>query len=249
MANNIFYENLQAFGLTRIEATIYESLLLHGSMTGYEIAKETGISRSNIYSALSSLVEKGAAYTMQGEASKFVPVKINVFLQNTLKDLQKKSEIIIQNAPKPLEEETGYITIKGERNIKHKINQMLSSTELRLYIMANSQLISEYSSLLYDLYKAGKKIIILTDKGILEDDDCALLRKLEADSAVYITESPKQQLRLITDSKYVLTGELCDSNNNSNSDNDTCLYSGQENLVTIMKEALSNKITLLKQEN
>ena len=126
---------------------------------------------------------------------------------------------------------------------------MLSSTELRLYIMANSQLISEYSSLLYDLYKAGKKIIILTDKGILEDDNCALLRDLEADSAVYITESPKQQLRLITDSKYVLTGELSDSNSNSNSDNNTCLYSGQENLVTIMKEALSNKITLLKQEN
>ena len=244
MTNNLFYDNLLAFGLTRIEATVYESLLLHGSMTGYEISKETGISRSNIYAALASLVDKGAAYTMQGEASKFVPVKIDIFLQNTLQDLQKKSEIILKNAPKPLEEETGYITIKGERNIKHKIEQMLSSTELRLYILANSQLIKEYSSVLQALYNAGKKIIILTDKGILDDDECAFLRKLKADSAVYITESPNGQLRLITDSKYVLTGEL----SGNNSSNDTCLYSGQQNLITIMKEALSNKITLLKQE-
>ncbi len=226
-------DSLISFGLTRIEATIYITLLSHGSMTGYEIAKETGISRSNVYNSLATLVEKGAAYTMEGEASKFVPVKVESFLHNTLKDLEKKADFIIQNAPKPLEQETGYITIKGSRHIKDKITEMLNSTELRLYIMAESSLLLEYKDLLEALAVSGKKVVILTDKNILE----------KGNPIIYITELQKGQLRLISDSKYVLTGEV------TGLETDTCLYSGQPHLISIMKEALSNKITLLKQEN
>ena len=225
-------DSLLNFGLTRIEATIYITLLSHGSMTGYEIAKETGISRSNVYNSLTTLVEKGAAYTMQGEASKFVPVKVETFLHNTLKDLEKKADFIIQHAPKPIEQETGYITIKGSRHIEDKINELLTSTELRLYIMAESQLILKYKPQLEALANNGKKIVILTNKEILE----------KGKSITYITELQKGQLRLISDSKYVLTGEV------TGLETDTCLYSGQPHLISIMKEALSNKITLLKQE-
>ena len=50
------------------------------------------------------------------------------------------------------------------------------------------------------------------------------------------------QIRLITDSKYVLTGEL------KGQASDTCLYSEQENLVSIMKDALRNRIRLLELE-
>ena len=58
----------------------------------------------------------------------------------------------------------------------------------------------------------------------------------------YEDDAGEGQVRLITDSSYVLTGELYDKNS------DTCLYSGQNNLVTIMKEALRNKIRLLELE-
>ena len=58
----------------------------------------------------------------------------------------------------------------------------------------------------------------------------------------YEDESMEGQVRLITDSAYVLTGQL------QGLSSDTCLYSGQNNLVTIMKEALRNKIRLLEME-
>ena len=261
-------DNLSSFGLTRIEATIYITLLSHGSMTGYEIAKETGISRSNVYNSLATLVEKGAAYTMQGEASKFVSVKVETFLQNTLKELEKKADFIIQHAPKPVEQETGYITIKGGRHIKDKISEMLNATELRLYIMAESSLILKYQSQLIALTNNEKKVVILTDKDILEkngspklagikvknsksnskddgksdskgDGKNANKKSQKGDSVIYITELQKGQIRLISDSTYVLTGEI------TGSESDTCLYSGQPHLISIMKEALKNKITLL----
>ena len=59
-------ENLMRFGLTRQESTLYVQLLAEGAMTGYEAAKATGISRSNAYTSLAGLVDKGAACTVDG---------------------------------------------------------------------------------------------------------------------------------------------------------------------------------------
>ena len=81
---SLLIENLTSFNLTRQEATIYVALLTHGQMTGYEVAKETGVARSNVYSALQSLVEKGALYLIEGETTKYLPVEINLFLQNLI---------------------------------------------------------------------------------------------------------------------------------------------------------------------
>ena len=112
-------------GLTGQEASIYVELLKHGEMTGYEVSKETGISRSNVYSALNSLVEKGAAYLCEGEATKFQAVDVKVFTENVLKELSKKAGIVIKEAPKASAKTEGYVTIKGTKHICNKIEEML----------------------------------------------------------------------------------------------------------------------------
>ena len=45
-------EQLILFGLSRQEAAIYLCLLQNEELTGYEVAKLTGISRSNVYNGL-----------------------------------------------------------------------------------------------------------------------------------------------------------------------------------------------------
>ena len=52
MDEHQFIECLIHYGLTRQEAIVYHRLLTDGKQTGYEIAKATGISRSNAYSGL-----------------------------------------------------------------------------------------------------------------------------------------------------------------------------------------------------
>ena len=61
-----------------------------------------------------------------------------------------------------------------------------------------------------------------------------------ANAKIYKTEVEPDQIRFISDSAFVLTGQL------SGSVEDKCLYSGQENLVSVMKEYLKNKIFLLE---
>lgn len=220
-------EDLMAFGLSRQEALIYMELLRLGQTTGYEISKETGISRSNVYQSLSELVNKGACYLIQGEATKYVAVKVNEFLNNTLNILKEKSEYIKKHAPLEVVECDGYITVKGFTNIKNIIRKMLTETELRVYVQASGKLLELFTDELKALILQKKKIVILSDYYEMTG------------AKVYHTKTPEDQIRLITDSSYVLTGVV------SGSEDDTCLYSGQTNLVDVMKEALKNKIILL----
>ena len=72
-------EHITLFGLSRQEAAIYLCLLKNEELTGYEVAKLTGISRSNVYNGLASLVEHGAAYVMEGTSSKYLAVALPEF--------------------------------------------------------------------------------------------------------------------------------------------------------------------------
>lgn len=231
MKNLQFIDNLISFGLTRQEATIYTTLLSHGEMTGYEVSKETGISRSNAYAALSNLADKGAAYLMEGDSIKYLPVDVDTFTKNVLNELTEKAEYIHEHAPEKQAQTDGYITIVGARNIQNKLLQMIKETRIRLYISGSARIIDAYEEELQELIEQGKKIVIMTDSNYNLDG-----------AIVYHTDPEAGQLRVIIDSSYVMTGEL------TGSDDDSCLYSGQKNLVTVMKEALKNKIVLLSQE-
>ena len=74
------------------------------------------------------------------------------------------------------------------------------------------------------LKEKGIKIVIITDY------------PFEFEGAIiYHSSRRKEQIRLIVDSKHVLTGEL----------NSTCLYSSNNNLVELFKESLTNEIKLI----
>ena len=227
MAETKIIDILTEFSLTRQEASIYAALLNHGDMTGYEVAKDTGFSRSNVYAALNALVEKGAAYLVQGESTKYRPVEIKTFTSNKIAELKKSAEYLEKHGPQKVIESEGYITIVGAKNIRNKMREMLSKTELRLYLMAPAQIVKDFEEDLKRLVSEGKKIVLLTQDYSIKG------------AKVYNTKVEEGQIRFITDSAYVLTGELTDDEHN------TCLYSGQKNLVEVMKEALKDKISLL----
>ena len=178
-------EKLMLFGLTRQEATIYICLYQTGPLTGYEVAKDTGISRSNVYSALAGLVEKGAAYKMEA-------------------------------------------AIEGYRHIQDKVYAMLQKAEKRIYLSLSAPELVFWKEELQKLVLRQIKVVILTDEQV----------ELSEGITIYLSDRKEAQIHLIVDSKLVLTGDY------SGQESDTCLYSGQKNLVSVLKEALRNEIRL-----
>ena len=53
-------EQLQKLGFNGSEATIYVTLLRNGPLTGYELARASGVARPNVYGVLQKLEERGA---------------------------------------------------------------------------------------------------------------------------------------------------------------------------------------------
>ena len=224
-----FIEYLQHFGMTRQEATVYQKLLVNGKQTGYEIAKATGISWSNAYSALAALVEKGAAYLVEESAKKYIPVKLEEFCENYLRRMNEEKEWLLQNLPQEKVAEEGYITIEGMENIHSKIHNLLSEVQERVYISCKAKYLEEFSKKLQKLLENNKKVVIITDEEINFPD-----------AIIYVTEDKGSQIGMITDSKYVITGEYGEKSLN------TCLYSGQRNFVILFKNALANEIKLIQ---
>ena len=231
MEENRVLSGLVMFGLTRQEANIYLCLYQNGELTGYEVAKQTGISRSNVYSALAGLTDKGAAYLAQGASSKYVAVPIEEFCKNKIRYLKQEQEYLLKNIPTMKEQEIGYITIEGYKNIWDKIINMIRSADKRIYISASYQIIEKLMKELQDAVNREIKLVILSDQTPKNED-------LFHESTYYQCENRGTNLRLIIDSAYALTGEITGSRD------DTCLYTGQKNFINVFKDTLRNEIKL-----
>ena len=127
--------------------------------------------------------------------------------------------------------EEGYLTVEGARNIHNKIRHMLENAAMRVYISAPMNLLEEFEEDLQRLPRRQIKLVILAEH---------LPGKLEG--AIFYPTVPQEgdtvqnQLRLIIDSLYVLTGDP----------EETCLYSDRKNFVNVFKEAMRNEIKLIE---
>ena len=229
MQQSELIEKIMNFGLTRQEALIYQYLVISGEATGYEVAKEVGISRSNAYNSLASLVDKGGAYLQNGVTNKYVAVSVNEFCGNKIRNLELDRKDLEANL-KVKEETEGYVTIFGCQNIQDKISNMLASVEQRVYISISGEKIMLFKEILERLITEEKKVVVITD-----------FSSNMSGCNVYLSDSlMENQIRLIVDSKYVLTGDFGENKD------DTCLYSGQKNFVSLFKDAMRNEIELIK---
>lgn len=229
MEDGALIEKLMGFGLTRQEAVLYLSLYQNGEMTGYEASKLTGISRSNVYNSLTGLVEKGAAYKREESAAKYVAVDVNDFCQNRIRRMEEDRAYLVAHVLRPETGSEGYLTISGARHIRDKAVNMLSLSQHRVYLLAPSFFVEGISRELERFVAQGKKAVVLSER---EPGISGII--------FYRKESVENQLRLIVDSSYVLTGEA------GMAPTDTCLYTGQKNFVSVFKEALRNEIKLIE---
>lgn len=231
IAPGILTEKLVQFGLTRQEANVYLCLLRNKDLSGYEVSKITGISRSNVYSALASLVEEGAAYLLEGETNKYTAVAVEDFCENRIRQLTVLKQELAAQIPQIRDSSEGYITISSHRHIMDKIYTMLEHVEYRVYLSMPAEYLGQFRQQLEQLAADGKKVVLL----VSERPDTEI-----KGSITYQTGQKNRQLRLIVDSSYVLTGEM------TGDATDSCLYCAQKNFVNVFKDSLRNEIKLIQ---
>jgi len=228
---------LQILGFTENESKVYLELNKLGTLTGYEAAKQAGIPRPNAYSALQGLVEKGAALKTQGEPNKYMAIAVNELsyhiakkTKDTLGYLQKHIQV---NQP-PVNEP--FITIEGDTNILSKISYLIQKAEENVYLDAWFEEIQELQEELLTAKVRGVEVVLISVGTI----DLALTNVYDHGREEEWAKDGVRSIRLIIDSKEVLTGEV------GRSKSSTALYSKNSSLIELVQESLVHDIMLIE---
>jgi sugar-specific transcriptional regulator TrmB len=232
---------LQGFGLAGQEAAVYLALLAEGELNGYEVAKSLSISRSNAYTALAGLTEKGAAWTIEGTPVRYTAVRPEEYCADRLRALAASRDRLLAILPKKRETPGSYATIRGRDRILDRLRHLIAEAEERVYLALEGPLLELYAAELAGLRAAGKKVVIITDRPAAAFAGSGGALPAPDGSAVYLGAIPPGQIRAIADSRSVMTGELGTADTEA-----TCLYSDHPNLVELFKTSLRNEIRLIE---
>lgn len=218
---------LKSIGFTQQEALLYIYLCQHGELTGYEVAKLSGISRSNAYAALSNLVDKGYAYVVEGTSSKYTAVPKSELIKNAERAFETNINIIKKNLEFNLPHQESYVTIVGDNAILNKLKNILSSAQKRIYIACSEPLLSFLEQ--EGMPKASDQLKVV----LLAPRDWSA-----KDSHIYYKTEQTDSFKLITDTSEVLAGTLKQA-----------LYSKNTTLVSLIRESFVHEIAVIESKN
>lgn len=193
-------DSLMKAGFTRHEAVLYITLCSEGELTGYEAAKIASIPRSNAYLALAGLVDKGGAFRIDGDTSKYAAVPASELVFNIRKQLEQVYRHIEENIPARNETSEPYLTVTGKKNVIDKMSYLISHSNERVYISTSPKELEYVRQELEAVRDRGLKVVLITAP------------EFKLDGVVKYTSNKKEgQIRLIVDTAHVLTGEIRDS--------------------------------------
>ena len=92
--SNDLTDKLVKIGFSEYEAKAYQALLRKNPVTGYELAKVSGVPRSMIYETMGKLTSRGAAITLRtGGSTKYAPIAASEFLSQ----IQREQEVLLDS--------------------------------------------------------------------------------------------------------------------------------------------------------
>lgn len=222
-----FNNTLHKLGFTPIEATVFITLCKHGSLTGYEVAKLTGISRSNVYAALYSLQEKGKCQVSEGETTKYISISKEELLLSTQREMSKTLEEIQQFFPNSIETHEPYVTIRGYNNVLNKIKNSISLCKSHLYLLCSADSVYLFKEELLAISQRCRISII-----------CETDLFLDHNIIVYNRQKDPKGFHMIMDTKSVITGDL-------DLEHAQCLFSKNDALVRLMRESFVTELEMI----
>jgi sugar-specific transcriptional regulator TrmB len=204
-------DSLVRLGFSEYEAKAYVALLRESPVTGYQLAKLSGVPRSMIYEVVGKLTARGAAMTLRKEGStKYAPVAAEEFLDQLHRDQEAliallKDELDHLISAPDLE----YVwNIEGHENILAKAGEMIEQAEVRIYLALLPATFPDLQPVLEEAIGRGVRVVLYTTSEL----DLPGGRVIVA----HVSEETLGQARglgliLVTDGEEVLVGEWLDA--------------------------------------
>ncbi len=156
---------LQNIGFTQYESQAYLALVQQSNVTGYELAKNSGIPASKIYQILNKLIDKDVILPIDSEPKKYVPVSPDEILSRLKGDYMHTLDQLSDKLNKVYTEEQlsdNYIwNIADRETILRKVNEFIGQSSKQLYLSVWDEEVDEISESLKLAAKNGVRISIV----------------------------------------------------------------------------------------
>ena len=158
-------DSLVELGFSEYEAKVYVALLRENPVTGYQIAKVSGVPRSMVYEVLGKLTARGAAMTLHKEGStRYAPVPAAEFLDQLHREHEDlidslKSDLIAIDTASDLE----YVwNIEGNENVMAKAEEMIAQASKQIYLALLPEMFPDLQLELSEAIERGVRVAVYT---------------------------------------------------------------------------------------
>jgi sugar-specific transcriptional regulator TrmB len=157
--------HLQHLNFSQYESMAYLALLKQGEVTGYELAKNSGIPDSKIYAVLNKLLEKNVILALDSDPLKYTPIPPDDIISrmksdylNTFDTLSKSLNDIYQNE----QMSDQYIwNLSGRQEIMRRIIEFINQAKASIYLSVWDEEVVEIKESLYQAYKREVRMSIV----------------------------------------------------------------------------------------
>lgn len=155
--------DLRKLGLTEYEARIYFQLLRQSPATAYEISKSASVPRPNTYTALESLVQRGAVLQVNESPARYVAAPPDEFFDSLARRtgvLCAKVSTRLQEVAHPVDDQFVW-TLRGHAQVRDKIEAMIAGCRQALMIKASDDVLRDHIEGLRAAAARGVEMLIV----------------------------------------------------------------------------------------
>ncbi|MGL4367323.1 MAG: TrmB family transcriptional regulator [Brevinemataceae bacterium] len=233
-------DRFEKLGLSRNEASVYMALLKYQSVTGYKLAKESGILRPVVYEMLTRLLEKGGVKVIKNSPELYSPITPEIFLA-TLEKRFLDAKLALDGELKqfiiPKENNnTEFWNIYGYDSIIASIIEACSHASSQIFFFVNRP---QDAALLKDIFSkkvaSGIKVVGFSYRDInLPGTD---LYSFKAPEHIKFANLSENALLIIVDNSYSIIADMEIGKSS---------YTSNPVQIQILSQFIKMKITLFR---
>lgn len=128
---------LKNLNFTEYESKAYLALLQESPLTGYAVAKKSGVPRSKIYEVLESLVIRGDVFVSHGNTPQYVPVPAKELIKNRRLKAEEhfdQAEKYFEKFEQTANDRENIWNITGRSEILEKVKACILSAKKRILL-------------------------------------------------------------------------------------------------------------------
>lgn len=197
-------DSLKALGFTGHESQVYISLVKCSPCTGYELAQRSGLPRANVYAALSSLADKGAAIKVSADPARYTALPPAELMENAVRQVRLAGQDVVDNLKLDAEGEDRIYILEKEETLLNKAMNLIDSAVNTVYISATAEDLIRLHEVLSAAIRRNIKLVVLA-AGDFAINGAIVYRSGYPASW---TAGEGRPFELIVDSGTMLSGEL-----------------------------------------